>query len=541
MPVQDLAAPQTTGRHLVVLETSGTQDYLRISNRRRALVGASRLVSRLGDWARSAAEEGAGEVIVATSALAVLHVDRREQGTAIVGLVTARALREAPGLEVVGVVSPERLHLDDAEAVAEELTRLAGLRRAAQVRRPGPALRFQRLPIVAECRTTGLPAARLLPDPGGGDPRPLSEVAVACEQAGATGAVRLQHDGRPLVRDIRDIEEVFGEGTGEGAPSRLDWLGVVHADVNGLGQLVRSLRSSDDLVTTWREASQAIDAVVELALKKAVAELDSVWSHDAEKLPFVPLVIGGDDVTFLCPGRLAPGLAVRYLSELEAASRDDARLEPFFTSGWEGLTAAAGVAVVKPHFPFTLAARLADALTASAKRAKHVTLPIGESLVSSIDVHVHHDASGAELSTIREHLELDEGRTTLAAGPWVVDEDRDARLRTIEEALRQRGHGPAAAWIEARRWSKLKERAGASDELSGSARHRIRTALFEGRPSAEGQIARERATSSAGIDGLLAGRPSPFWPEPISLEDPDGDRRQVSDVLDALELRGFLA
>jgi hypothetical protein len=76
-----------------------------------------------------------------------------------------------------------------------------------------------------------------------------------------------------------------------------------------------------------------------------------------ERLPFRPIVFGGDDVTFVCEGRLGLPLAAHYLSRLAEEELPDG----------DPLYARAGVAIVKTHYPFARAYELADALCASAK------------------------------------------------------------------------------------------------------------------------------------------------------------------------------
>ena len=62
-----------------------------------------------------------------------------------------------------------------------------------------------------------------------------------------------------------------------------------------------------------------------------------------------------------------------------------------------GLTAAAGIAYVKPHHPFSAAYGLAEELTASAKRWKRAA---GRE-VSSLDLHVAFESTLTDLAGLR--------------------------------------------------------------------------------------------------------------------------------------------
>jgi hypothetical protein len=104
-------------------------------------------------------------------------------------------------------------------------------------------------------------------------------------------------------------------------------------------------------VTLNDRGSQREEVVARITLK-----------HDSSGrwfFPFRPLVYGGDDVTFVCDGRLGVSLAVEYLTQFEAhATRE--------LGEWS--SASAGVAIVKAHYPFARAYGLADDLCKSAKR-----------------------------------------------------------------------------------------------------------------------------------------------------------------------------
>ena len=85
-------------------------------------------------------------------------------------------------------------------------------------------------------------------------------------------------------------------------------------------------------------------------------EITSLNNKEIKKwiLPIRPLLHGGDDVTFVCEGRLGIYLAEAFLK--------------YFTSDPAIMDAAcAGVAIVKTKFPFYKAYTLADQLCAEAK------------------------------------------------------------------------------------------------------------------------------------------------------------------------------
>jgi hypothetical protein len=156
-------------------------------------------------------------------------------------------------------------------------------------------------------------------------------------------------------------------------------------------------------------AQQALKAVLD-SLKTAIAEgggtsiihkpnkelliqIDLVKSReDGYYLPFRPIVFGGDDVTFVCDGRLGLSLATMYLREFEnrtAAAK--------LGKDGGGLTACAGVAIVKSHYPFARAYELAEELSKAAKAYRTKERIAG----SCLDWHFALSGLGGSITEIR--------------------------------------------------------------------------------------------------------------------------------------------
>src|SRR5690606_5681066 len=96
-------------------------------------------------------------------------------------------------------------------------------------------------------------------------------------------------------------------------------------------------------------------------LKGAVAHLAFALRRFGTRvlLPLRPILLGGDDLTFLCDGRVALALTEAALKAFEAEVPSLGRV-----------TACAGVAIVPAHAPFAQAYALAEALCRHAKRRR---------------------------------------------------------------------------------------------------------------------------------------------------------------------------
>jgi len=84
-------------------------------------------------------------------------------------------------------------------------------------------------------------------------------------------------------------------------------------------------------------------------------------------LPIRPIVFGGDDTTFVCDGRLGLSLTVEYLKAFEIVAQEYGL----------NLSACAGVAMVKSHYPFARAYQLSEDLSDEAKSFRRERFPEG--------------------------------------------------------------------------------------------------------------------------------------------------------------------
>ena len=159
-------------------------------------------------------------------------------------------------------------------------------------------------------------------------------------------------------------------------------VGLVHADGNGLGELLRVL--SDALKDASDDAYEAIfrafsDGLTTATQDAAQAASKAIILPAAEKqiLPARPLVLGGDDVTIILRADLALPFSTAFLKAFEeetAKSMVDLK-EKFKefdlpTSALpDKLTACAGISYMKCSQPFLAGHDLAEGLCKRAKTA----------------------------------------------------------------------------------------------------------------------------------------------------------------------------
>ncbi|HEW97566.1 MAG: hypothetical protein DRR16_27310 [Candidatus Parabeggiatoa sp. nov. 3] len=183
-----------------------------------------------------------------------------------------------------------------------------------------------------------------------------------------------------------------------------NYIGIIHADGNNFGQLLRQVQDTllkNPKVTERYYAevlmafSQAINhANIQATLEATKQVLAKEATHDFQVMPARPLVLGGDDFTFIVRGDLALPFTQKFLEEFEKRSEDElAQLKKYPELNQDlptKLTAGAGIAYVKASQPFYRAYHLTESLCTQAKNfAKvHPETRAGKDIIpSSVAFH----------------------------------------------------------------------------------------------------------------------------------------------------------
>jgi hypothetical protein len=424
-------------------EAKGIQRYILQSNRLVHLRGASNAIVALGEEASDRAKAQGATVLQSTAGVGVY---------AFPTLAALRAFAEAwpmtvetahcPGLQVAqGWLQASGHEVADLRNLVE---RVAADRNRPRASFPEPG------PLVERAARTGRAATRR--DDGEELDRALQKFA----------------EGSAEDRD--SLAQSFGFERGSDIEADLaNWptgyIAVVHADGNGVGARVKDLG-----LARLGAFSAALAEATQAAAKTAAKTIPDLqtWLRDdgrlASKLPFRPIVLGGDDITAIVPARIALDFTVRYLRafEEETAKRGD-------IAGGEPLRAAAGIAFVNRKFPFSDALSLAEALVKGAKaRSRDRSLLLFHRVTTTVS---------GEWSDIRDQ-EL--ARGLFAFGPYSVSGDGPEPSVERLDKLRARMQGLPVGRGAFRGWAGLVSTEGAAaagDDRAARRWNRIRELL----------------------------------------------------------------
>lgn len=594
---------------IVLLETSGNQHYIFSTNKLRENVGASELTYQIGtrivaeevgrnykykedkdgnllkklllneNPIESSTDKDKVEIIIATSGKSLLVTNTKEKAEEIISNVTRRALIEMPGLTVHGaIIKFEKLE-DIHQAIGQVHQKLEENR----FKLPSNLQRFQRLPFVEPCATSGLPASeiKLL----GTDIFAFSPVTLAKRQALAKVKDKIEKENDfDKGRIITLLEKIFEiqipqnvEKLEERFP-KIKWLSVIHADGNGLGEIFlkfndkASTKDGRDYIDKYRKFSIALDICTINAAGYALKEMQIAVTSPKSKhyaqegiIPAIPIILGGDDLTLICDGEYALKFVKDFLEQFERETQNlnktpelkGYRKDEFFkeiveklriedessqkdiipyiaknTFGVPRLGICAGIAIIKPHYPFHSAYTIAESLLKSAKQVKKKVLQAdGKTQIPclALDFHIHYNSSGSDLDLEREKLKTDDGKTLLYKKPYVVS--------TSEEVLKN-------DWVKNRKFEDLKTKVEAmqndkeDEELPNSQLHIIRESLFYGKTIADAE-ANLIAHRYGNFNNILEGKKEKANADSknsIFINDED---KKITGFLDALELVEF--
>lgn len=390
---------------LVIVDTAQIQPYIFRSNRLRENLGASYLVAQATlAWGLEAVRDSVqcsnilltnsldpslriedpalgleAEVLYSGGGNLVVLFQSEHAARAFTRRLSTKVLTDAPNLQLVITSVPFTWEQSLQAALNELQAELAAEKRARTLSNP-----LLGLGVTVGCSSTGLPATEVVrpiaDDPDSAYPAAPEIVAklVVVEEANA----ELRNRFRSVINKGYDFATELTHIALN--PQERNYLALVHADGNGTGRRMQewgvhyaSPAQNRAFIDSLRALSLALTTATNKAVEHVVAEFMTLIEEDLTKpeqerrfrlrqeagktlLPFRPIVLSGDDVTFLCPGELGVTLAVELLKEYEQQTSA-------LPDGGGNATMCAGVTIAKTHFPFARAYTLAEELCTSAK------------------------------------------------------------------------------------------------------------------------------------------------------------------------------
>ena len=258
------------------------------------------------------------------------------------------------------------------------------------------------LPIVRTCSATGFSAS--VRENNNVNEWISQSAAITREQVGtgnepgeAQNAITNEfksvlEDGQRFAIELEKL------GGGEGQSH----IAVVHADGNGMGEhlnnVIDASRNDDEFLNNLRAFSASVSRLSQSALEKTLQYFQDALPLlkglrlSKNTFPFRPIVYGGDDLTFVCDGRVGLHLAAYYLQKFaEGTIKVCGEDKP--------VDACAGVAIVPTKFPFAQAYHFADTLCGLVKSHRRTE---GNSKGSWLDFQIIQEGVTQSIAGLRE-------------------------------------------------------------------------------------------------------------------------------------------
>lgn len=197
-----------------------------------------------------------------------------------------------------------------------------------------------------------------------------------------------------------------------------DWIAMVHIDGNGLGQVFEKLKDADKC----KKFSEDLDKATKSAASEAVRQISESFKDDFNRIPILPVVLSGDDFTFICRASIAVDFVKTYLERFETETKK-------ICEG--GLTACAGIAFMKSSYPYYYAYDLAEALCGEAKTKS-------ERKSSCLMFHKIQDSFVENWKAIEERELTPQEGLSFKFGPYYVEDahtDKPSIRVLIEDVL----------------------------------------------------------------------------------------------------------
>lgn len=251
-----------------------------------------------------------------------------------------------------------------------------------------PQVALPRHGITTECWRTGL-SAECEPDAEDEDKRLISSVAASKLHHTDFAHEMFSNLFRDVLKNYQFPKNMEKLGQSEGESH----IAIVHIDGNGMGRRFMECGTIEDL----RRLSVSVRKATEESMKSLLKQITGDYAYYQEQkkfklepntIPIRPIILGGDDVTFVTDARLGVYFAEKFIEAFAGG-------EP--VADGKSLSACAGVAITKTKYPFYRGYKLAEDLCREAKKKAK-----DKKDESWLDFHIAYGGFSGEIEEIRQ-------------------------------------------------------------------------------------------------------------------------------------------
>lgn len=398
--------------YAVLLEVSSIQQYVFASNKLKENLGASYLVENIFEknlrtvledldkkceferWRIDPQkiticdQESESEVGYIGGGNALIFFKSRDTAVKLGRKWSQNLLINAPGLRPsIAIGEVDCSALDDKEkfpvAIGELFDKLRENKLSYQ-----PQTTFPGHGITAECHHTGL-SAEFFDEKSNSY---VSSVAMKKMESSQAATDKLHKKFSSVLKRYRFPTELNKLGQTEGDSH----ISIAHIDGNRMGLRFQECKTLEEIrllsISVKKATEDSFANLLKLIIQK-IEQDDNIFDYfDFNRilLPIRPIIIGGDDITFVSPGKLGIYFAEIFMKEFSEKIVSDEKK----------LSSCAGVAITKTKYPFYRGYQLAEGLCSNAKKESRKKT---EKDSSWIDFHIAYGGFSGSIEDIRKN------------------------------------------------------------------------------------------------------------------------------------------
>lgn len=351
---------ETQTKFLYGAAIQGIQSFIFQTNELKDIIGASELVEQICTHLFDEFIGETGDVIVSAAGNIKCIFASEEECRKAVREFPKKVMLAAPGITISEAVVRMTDDMDFGDAVE-----LLEKRLRTQRNKPFPSITIG-LMGMERSRKTGLPAVieteNDFVDIGTKKKREQNNWNEIKKGSSTTHRLYEKSLGMRFDRDVFAFNL-------EDMASNNNWLAIIHADGNGLGEVVAAIGNNPDLLKAFSKGLNNASIEASRIAFKEMREQHGLSFDGNHIIPFRPVVLGGDDLTMICRADLALPFSQSFIRHFEEETKK--MMDALKGNGaipHNCLTACAGIAYIKSSYPFYYGYHLAEALCERAKR-----------------------------------------------------------------------------------------------------------------------------------------------------------------------------
>lgn len=387
--------------NFVLMEVGKKQGYIFKSNKLKENIGASMIISYVTErLPKENLEKYKGESVLEGGGKGLYKFSNEVDAKNFINELSRYILKKFSNLEIYFVKKEIDLEKDNISNEIKKLYIDLGKKKA---QKKGSVKQIS-LGIEKICASTGLPATT---SKNGFNISEEIESKINYYDKNIN-----EYFVKNGVRFFKEIDSLLEKDEGK------SYICVVHIDGNSMGNKFTKL---SNYYTEKIEEDKSLNLKYLNELSKLSKDIGEIYINAFEKVikesiedngySYVrPIVVAGDDITFVAKAKDAIRLSRVFIEDIMKKS---------VNIGNENipLNAAAGIAFIKSHYPFSRAYDLAEELTANCKRK----IKSKNEDASMIDWHIVQGEDSSSITTIREKHYIAKDGLSLNLRPLYIE------------------------------------------------------------------------------------------------------------------------